>query len=810
MDEIEVLTGRFKSKDFSTRRLAAKKLGELGDDRGVRPLIRLLGDDAWQVRNTVIDALIKIRDNSSIQPLIDCLGDEEPSIRNSAMSVLNEMGEDVIKPLTELLLGGGSEALRIFCAITLGHFKSSENVAALISVLKDNAENIRHAAVEALGNIGSPDAVVPLIEALKKESRWSQFPYIYALGKIGDERACPVCIEALDDEILCYPAVIALGNIGDIAGLDPLLEMVGKSDDPTILKACAVGLADIVFSVETFAKIERQTYFHSAAIKRIKRIDSESFFGILVKLLHSQDLREWQSAFLLLRYVKGRLPLPELFGLFTDENKEDNLRELIIQAGAVGLKEIKDTLKSPEKEIQSNLIRIIGVLGEPGDGNCLIPFLDSPSSELVSDTLKSLGMLNAAGSFDRMAEFLASNEETVRNSAVGGIAMLADKKITGKVKAILDSENEYVRRGGYRILGFNKVPGVIEALIEGLIDASPIVRSGAVQSLGYIGVSHKGLMENKGNAEALTRMLMDEDIDVKIEAVLALGRINHAETNDMLIEVLDSYESILRRHTIRSIGNVGLGKAVPSLCALMQKEKDIENRIFICTALGQLGDSRALPVLMEALEDSEPEVTAEAIIAIGSIGSESDAKKIEPYLDSPKWIIKNAALKAIYDLCASSATQAVIDLVENIRSERTEGILLRKSIEVVGKTGAPENADLIVSFLPDERCRYEAFNGLGTIWQRHAFSYDLAGIKNAEARRLACSVLGDLKMPSASDALASCLEDEYPSVCRAAALAIRSTGGQEAVRSMESAGKETSDYWMKEIYLDDFKRKEQR
>ncbi len=799
MDEIEVLTGRFKSKDFSTRRLAAQKLGELGDNRGVRPLIKLLGDDAWQVRNTVIEALIKIRDNNSIQPLIDCLGDEEPSIRNSAMSVLNEMGEDVIKPLTELLLGRGSEAVRIFCANTLGHLKSSKSVAGLISALKDNVENVRHAAVEALGSIGSPDAVMPLIEALKNENRWSQFPYITALGKIGDERACPVCIETLDDEILCYPAVIALGNIGDIAGLDPLLDMAAKSDDPTILKACAVGLADIVFSIETFAKIERQTYFHGAAIERIKRIDSETIFGVLVELLHSSDLREWQSAFLLLRYVKGRLPLPKLFDLFTDENKEDYLRELIIQAGADGLKEIKDALKSPEKEIQSNLIRIIGVLGEQGGEDCLLPFLNSPSSELVSDTLKSLGMLNAAGCFDRMAEFLASDDETVRNSAVGGIAMLADEKISGKVKGILDSENEYVRRGGYRILGFHKAPNVIEPLINGLTDESPIVRSGAVQSLGYVGVSHKGLMEHKGNAEALTRMLLDEDVDVKIEAVLALGRINDARSNDMLIEVLDSDESVLRRHAIRSIGNVGLGKAVPSLCALMQKEKDIENRVFICIALGQLGNSRALPVLMEALEDSEPEVTAEAIIAIGSTGRESDAKKIEQYLDSPKWIIKNAALKALYDLCASSALPAVIDLMENIRGERTEGILLRKSIEVVGKTGAPGNAGLIVSFLPDERCRYEAFNALGTIWQRHTFSYDLAGITNAGARRLACSVLGDLKMSLAANALASCLRDEYPSVCRAAALAIRSIGGQEAVRSMELARKETSDYWLKEI-----------
>lgn len=112
--------------DANIRGRAAWGLGDIGDARGVEPLIQALGDEESVVRWIAAEALGKIADATAVEPLIQALRDEdeESIVRSKAAEALGEIGDTrAVEPLTE--------------------------------VLDDEDSSVRRAAQEALGKIRS-------------------------------------------------------------------------------------------------------------------------------------------------------------------------------------------------------------------------------------------------------------------------------------------------------------------------------------------------------------------------------------------------------------------------------------------------------------------------------------------------------------------------------------------------------------------------------------------------------------------------------------------------------------------------------
>jgi HEAT repeat protein len=144
---------------FRIRRIAANKLGDIGDARAVEPLIHSLRYDEEYVRYAVADALGRIGDRRAVQPLIFTLQNDTDSV------------------------------VRAWAADALGKLKARQAVLALCEALKHKDINTRFLAALALGEIGDAQAVTPLIALLKDEHHHPQVYAIEALEQIGDKRA---------------------------------------------------------------------------------------------------------------------------------------------------------------------------------------------------------------------------------------------------------------------------------------------------------------------------------------------------------------------------------------------------------------------------------------------------------------------------------------------------------------------------------------------------------------------------------------------------------------------------------------------
>lgn len=796
MDEIEFHLGRLKAPDFSTRRQSAELLGEFGDPRAVKPLLQMLGDDYWQVRNTVVEALLKIRDRSTIDALLDCLRDEDPGVRNTAMSVLNEMREDVAAPLTRLLVGDPAEDVRIFSANTLGRLKTREAVPGLVEGLKDADENVRYACAEGLGRLGHHDATLPLLATMEQEDAWGRYPYITALGLIGDERACPALIRMLEDDVLSLPAVVALGQIGDIAGLLPLAALVGKTRDPAGLRACIAAIASIEKKTEYFSKVERQGFFHDHAAGAMKNLDTNHIMETLIEMLHGGNEQEVSAALLMLRRIKGDVPVERLFDLLKDETLEEEVRDIIARQGDVALPVIRGALALRGEWNVNQLLRLLGILGDARDTGVVLPFLEAPEAEVVCDALKCLGMLGDDTQFDSMMPFLANADESVRNAAVGGISLL--KKTPAVVRRVFDllkSENGLMRRGGYRILGFLSSQQTVDHLIYGLADRAATVRAAAVQSLGYVGVAHRDFLQRRESLEALGRLTLDEDSMVRIEAALAFARINQPGVHALLIDMLDESDPAVRDHVIRAVGRCRLKQAGPQLRALLSAEKNPEQKIFLCIALGGCGEGEALPLLTELLVDPAPEVAAEAALAVAAVGGESTVTVLLPYLDHPSWIVQDAVICVLADFPTPRCAAAVAHFIQGIKDDVNRGLLLRAALRTLGRIGGAAEAGLVLGFLGDDTCQYEAFYAVWRLVQRTGLGIWPGDLVSPVARRLACSAAAVTSSPE----LAVMLADPYPTVRRAAALALLGTQDPHTTALVRRQCEKDDDFWLRKI-----------
>ncbi len=798
MDEFEFHLGRLKAPDFPTRRQSAELLGVFGDPRAVKPLLQMLGDDYWQVRNTVVDALLKIRDRSTISPLIECLRDEDPQVRNTAMSVLNEMGEDVAVPLAHLLAADPSEDVRIFSANTLGRLRTQEAVPGLVAGLKDADENVRYASAEGLGRLGFHDATPHLLAAMASEESWARFPYITALGLIGDERACPALIEMLDDEVLSFPAVVALGQIGDIAALPALAAMVERSGDTAVLQAALTAIAGIEKKTEYFSKVERQAFFHSRAVRILKELPAARLIDVLMGMLTGGAEAETAAALAILKVTAAPVPVERLFPLLDDEGLEEEVRDIIVRQGDAALPAVSAALERNDGANVNQLLRIAGVLGGAEVATVAAPFLGSPETEVVCDALKCLGMAGAGAEFDQMAARLGSPDENIRNAAVGGISHLRKTpQMVQKVLGLLEAEDTLARRGGYRILGFLSSIETLGHLMNGLADPAAAVRAAAAQSLGYVGGSHRAMMERPDCQEALGRLTLDEDPYVRIEGVLAFSRINHPHTHALLLDMLKEHDPAVRSYAIRAVGRCRLREAAPALEALLAREENPEQKIFLCNALAACGSEHALPVLQEQLDDAAPEVVAEAVEAIAAVGGEGAAGVLLPYLYDASWIVQDAVVHAAAGMTDGPAAASIVQFIKRVRESANSGLLLRAAVRTIGRIGGAKEMAAVLDVLGDRVCQYEAFEAAGRIAGRTGMEIDPAGLADPVARRLACTIAGG--QPGGATAVAPLLEDSYPSVRRAAALAVAISGLPDAVAAMRERCGADGDHWMREI-----------
>ena len=129
------------------------------------------------------------------------------------------------------------------------------------------------------------------------------------------------------------------------------------------------------------------------------------------------------------------------------------------------------------------------------------------------------------------------------------------------------------------------------------------VRRRALEGLGCS--SHPGVIRLIENAQ------YDDDVFMRSSALYAMGRSADVRWIPHLLPHLESEEPSVRMEAARALGELEAKPAVVPLINMLDDEPDIEVRIAILEALGQIGGEKAKQALELAVE-SDVEAEAEA------------------------------------------------------------------------------------------------------------------------------------------------------------------------------------------------------
>ena len=250
------------------RMAAASALGRIGDEDGVRPLVRRLSDPDERVRQRVCYALGRIGDPRAVDQLTEQLDDEAERVRQAAADALASIGNGT--------------AMR-----------------ALLALLDDEQAEIRRVAASALGEAGSAQPVPPLVEALRDEHgavrQAAVFSVIRLLSTAPTEQSHQVReaiveeLEGVDDEVVVDALLEVTEEASDAGQRRNAVWFLGRVTDDEAPPERVVETL-----VETLADDDRMTaQFASTSVTNLSGLNVESS---LIDMLTDDDRSEQARA----------------------------------------------------------------------------------------------------------------------------------------------------------------------------------------------------------------------------------------------------------------------------------------------------------------------------------------------------------------------------------------------------------------------------------------------------------------------------------------------------------------------------------
>ena len=355
-----------------------------------------------------------------------------------------------------------------------------------------------------------------------------------------------------------------------------------------------------------------------------------------------------------------------------------------------------------------------------------------------------------------------------------------------------------------------KAAEAVTPLTELLKSDSAKVRAHAAHSLGEIGPAARPAVDS------LSQLLKDADETVRRQAVQAIGDIRPGPQVmvPLCVKLLEDPDPGVRLRVMNAIADAG-ARAVPGLIAALDNEKAA---YWACLILRDIGpDAKdAVPALTKKLQDKDPEVRREAILALAAVGKEAESA-VEPIAAAVKDEITCGA--ATYALGRIGQIPADVEPTVRANAKSSDKVLSTASLWALARVH-PEDKELFrevaerliprlkdtdlivrqtVAHLRRCRCRRtprspcpfgrkyfrtpttRRFATLSAPLRRRAAPAVprlIDALKNQKARGYVIYALGEMRATAApaAEVLAALVNDKDPLIAREAAISLAKIG----------------------------------
>jgi len=208
---------------------AARALAAQGDARGVEYLLAALRDRERKAGYMSLVALTDCEDARVTPAALEKVEDADPVARLLAARILlHRQNERAVPLLLAGLAATGGDSERGLAALILAEGKLSveempalaETVDPLLAMTAAQSNRLRFPAIVALGVIGDRRAVEPLLAGLPRDIPLMQECAIRSLAALDDRRIVPQLIELLETQPANRPRVAAARALVNLTGQD--------------------------------------------------------------------------------------------------------------------------------------------------------------------------------------------------------------------------------------------------------------------------------------------------------------------------------------------------------------------------------------------------------------------------------------------------------------------------------------------------------------------------------------------------------------------------------------------------------------
>ena len=442
---------------------------------------------------------------------------------------------------------------------------------------------------------------------------------------------------------------------------------------------------------------------------------------------------------------------------------------------------LADALSSPTPPVRRAAAHALGELKAEGTVPNLIEALGDSDGDTRSNAAASLGKLGDPRAVDGLIDVLGDPDAGTRASSAAALGKLGDPRaVDGLIDALGDPDDATRANAACSLAELGDARAV-PARVDTLIDSSDEVRAASARALGKLG--------DERAVPALMGALGDSDSSIRETSAHALGTIGDPRAAPQLIGSLKDPEIGVRRAAVASLLKLDLDEhreeAVTALIEVMGDSRYSEDvyslRAEAADALGELGDRRAVPVLIEALgERYKDEVVRSAARALGDIGDREAVPALVRVLKARLDRFSVDVVEALGKLGDPRAGQALIDTLDRYRyhDSRHTSRVISSTAEALGRLGVVRAIPHLLAQLHQGH-RREVVAVTGALKQLGdtlavEVTIDLlesAGYDYSERER-ATQVLGALEDPHAVPPLIRALEEEGPVVRVSAARAL--------------------------------------
>ncbi|HUX08969.1 MAG TPA: HEAT repeat domain-containing protein [Acidobacteriota bacterium] len=292
----------------------------------------------------------------------------------------------------------------------------------------------------------------------------------------------------------------------------------------------------------------------------------------------------------------------------------------------------------------------VGKLKAKRDVKGLIRALQYQKNFVIqSDAARALGEIGDPLAVEALVEAVNNPVELVGTAALDALVKIGDDAAPSLAKQLKNKNLRLKIRDALINIG----SPAIEPLI-GILGEEKDVSEAAADALWEIGLA---------SVEPLIEAMKNSGFKVRCKAAKVLGYLADLLAVQPLIEASNAPDIEFREIVFESLGRIGAPEAVETLLKALEVEESGGPRREAISALGKIGDYRAIWPIVEALEDDDEWVRWDAEYALSEFGVLAVEGLIGKLAGTNKRTLE-IVMKILGKIGDSRAVQPLIDIVK--------------------------------------------------------------------------------------------------------------------------------------------------